>query len=114
MFEAIQLELQALGRGRPIKFTPERMQQISNLVDRGKSPDQIAEVIGITTDTLQVACSKLGISLRRHTSRSEKPKLQHRPKGSGGRDPIIRPQRSWPSECTTRMRNDQLTYPLIR
>ena len=67
MTEAIQLEPQALSRGRPIKFTPERMQQISNLVERGKSPDQIAEIIGITTDTLQVACSKLGISLRRHT-----------------------------------------------
>src|SRR6202022_4435299 len=67
MFEAIQLELQALGRGRPIKFTPERMQQITNLEERGKSQDQIAEIIGITTDTLQVACSKLGISLRRHT-----------------------------------------------
>jgi hypothetical protein len=66
MFEAIQLEPQALGRGRPIKVTPERMQQISNLVERGKSPDQIAEIIGITTDTLQVACWKLGISLRRH------------------------------------------------
>ena len=67
MTEAIQLAPQALSRGRPIKFTPERMQQISNLVERGKSPDQIAEIIGITTDTLHVACSKLGISLRRHT-----------------------------------------------
>src|SRR3981189_2819383 len=66
MTEDIQLAPQALSRGRPIKFTPERMQQISNLVERGKSPDQIAEIIGITTDTLQVACSKLGISLRRH------------------------------------------------
>jgi hypothetical protein len=31
----------------------------------GKSRDEIAEIIGVTTGTLQVTCSKLGISLRR-------------------------------------------------
>src|ERR1700737_1263508 len=67
MFEAIQLAPQALSRGRPIKFTPERMQQISNLVEGGRIQDNTAEIIGITPDTLQAACSKLGISLRRHT-----------------------------------------------
>jgi hypothetical protein len=64
---ATQLAPQALSRGRPTKFVPERLQQISNLVERGKSRDEIAEVIGVTTDTWQVACSKLGISLRRRT-----------------------------------------------
>jgi hypothetical protein len=54
-----------LSRGRPTKFTPERIQQICNLVERGKSRDEIAEIIGVTTGTLQVTCSKLGISLRR-------------------------------------------------
>jgi hypothetical protein len=67
MTEAIQLQPQALNRGRSIVFTPERMQQITNLVERGKSRDEIAEIIGVTTDTLQVACSKLGLSLRRRT-----------------------------------------------
>ena len=65
MIEAIQLESQPLNRGRPTKFTPERIQQIRNLVERGMSRDEIAEVIGVTTGTLQVTCSKLGISLRR-------------------------------------------------
>jgi hypothetical protein len=58
---ATQLAPQALSRGRPTKFTPERLQQISNLVERGKSRDEIAEIIGVT------ACSKLRISLRRRT-----------------------------------------------
>ena len=52
-------------RGRPIKFTPERIQQIRNLVERGKSREEIAELIEVTVGSLQVTCSKLGISLRR-------------------------------------------------
>jgi len=52
-------------RGRPIKFTPERIQQIKNLVERGKSREGIAELVGVTVGSLAVTCSKLGISLRR-------------------------------------------------
>src|SRR5262249_32743209 len=52
-------------RGRKIKFTPERIQQIRNLVERGKSREEIAELIGVTVGSLQVTCSRLGISLRR-------------------------------------------------
>ena len=63
----IELEAPTLQRGRPLKFTPERIEQISNLVERGKSQNEIAEIIGVTTGTLQVTCSKLGISLRRPT-----------------------------------------------
>ena len=65
MTTALQLEPRPLQRGTPPKFTPERIQQICNLVERGKSRDEIAEIIGMTTGTLQVTCSKLGISLRR-------------------------------------------------
>jgi hypothetical protein len=61
--EAVQLAAEP-RRGRPTKFTPERMRQITNLVERGKSREEIAEIIGVTTGTLQVTCSKLGISLR--------------------------------------------------
>src|SRR5262245_47970099 len=53
------------SRGRQIKFTPERIQQIRNLVERGKSRGEIAELIGVTVGSLQVTCSRLGISLRR-------------------------------------------------
>jgi hypothetical protein len=54
-----------VARGKSTKFTPERLQQIMNLVERGKSRDEIAEIIGVTPGTLQVTCSKLKISLRR-------------------------------------------------
>jgi hypothetical protein len=56
-----------LPRGRQIKFTPERLQQIKNLVERGKSREEIAELVGVTVGSLQVTCSRLGISLRRST-----------------------------------------------
>ena len=52
-------------KGRPTKFTPERIQQIKNLVAQGKSREEIAGLIGVTVGSLQVTCSKLGISLRR-------------------------------------------------
>jgi hypothetical protein len=41
-----------------------RIRQIVNLVERGKSKEQIAEIVGVAVGTLQVTCSKLGISLR--------------------------------------------------
>jgi hypothetical protein len=60
-----ELATQLPTRGRQIKFTPERLQQIRNLVERGKSREEIAELIGVTVGSLQVTCSRLGISLRR-------------------------------------------------
>src|SRR5262249_39611153 len=63
MTEALTSQLPT--RGRKIKFTPERIQQIRNLVERGKSREEIAEFIGVTVGSLQVTCSRLGISLRR-------------------------------------------------
>jgi hypothetical protein len=47
------------------KFTPERIQQIKDLVARGASCEQIAATIGVTVGSLKVTCSRLGISLRR-------------------------------------------------
>src|SRR5262245_1792156 len=52
-------------RGKPTKFTPERLRQIINLVERGKSRDEIAGILDVTVASLQVTCSRLGISLRR-------------------------------------------------
>ena len=51
--------------GRPLKFTPERIQQIKNLVERGTGREEIAALIGVTVLSLAVTCSRLGISLRR-------------------------------------------------
>jgi hypothetical protein len=50
-------------RGR--QFTPERLQQIRNLVERGKSREEIAELIGVTVGSLQGTCSRFGIGLPR-------------------------------------------------
>src|SRR5262249_8778849 len=65
MMQTEGLATQLPTRGRQIKFTPERVQQVRNLVERGKSREEIAELIGVTVGSLQVTCSKLGISLRR-------------------------------------------------
>jgi DNA-binding NarL/FixJ family response regulator len=46
------------------KFTPERIQQIKDLVARGTSCEQIAATIGVTVGSLKVTCLRLGISLR--------------------------------------------------
>ena len=67
MTQMAELTTQVLVRGRPTKFTPERIQQIKNLVERGKSREEIAELIGVTLGSLQVTCSRLGVSLRRPT-----------------------------------------------
>src|SRR5262245_42847587 len=48
-------------RGR--RFTPERLQQVRNLVERGKSREEIAELIGVTVGSLQDTCSRFGIGL---------------------------------------------------
>ena len=41
------------ANGRRIKFTPERLQHIKNLVERGLSREQIAETIGVTLGSLE-------------------------------------------------------------
>ena len=65
MTQTEELATQLPTHGRPLKFTPERLEQIRNLVERGKSREEIAELIGVTVGCLQVTCSRLGISLRR-------------------------------------------------
>ena len=61
--EASAVEPKAQRRHR--KFTPERIQQINDLVARGETREQIAAMIGVTVGSLQVTCSRLGVSLRR-------------------------------------------------
>ena len=67
MTQITELATPAPTRGRQIKFTPEKIQQIKNLVERGKTREEIAELIDVTVGSLQVTCSRLGISLRRPT-----------------------------------------------
>jgi hypothetical protein len=65
MTQMVEFTTQVLARGRPTKFTPERIQQIRNLVERGKSREEIADLICVPVGSLQVTCSRLGVSLRR-------------------------------------------------
>jgi hypothetical protein len=64
MNQIAELRTEVVTCGKQLKFTPERIQQIKNLVERGKSRGEIAELVGVTVGSLQVTCSRLGISLR--------------------------------------------------
>jgi hypothetical protein len=52
-------------RGRRVKFTPQAIEKIKEFVAEGISRDEIANRLGVTVGSLQVTCSRLGISLRR-------------------------------------------------
>jgi hypothetical protein len=61
------------ARGRQTKFTPQAIEKIKELVAQGASRDEIANSLDVTVGSLQVTCSRLGISLRRkilHSGRS--------------------------------------------
>ena len=53
------------ARGRQTKFTPHAIEKIKELVAQGVSREAIASLLGVTVGSLQVTCSRLGISLRR-------------------------------------------------
>ena len=53
------------ARGRRLKFTPQAIEKIKKFVAEGISRDEIANQVGVTVGSLQVTCSRLGISLRR-------------------------------------------------
>ena len=50
---------------RPMKFTPQAIAKIKEMVAQGLSRDEIAKLLDVTVGSLQVICSRLGISLRR-------------------------------------------------
>jgi hypothetical protein len=56
------------ARGRRVKFTPQVIEQIKGFVAVGISREEIANRVGATLGSLQVTCSRLGVSLRRITS----------------------------------------------
>jgi hypothetical protein len=53
---------------RPRKFTPENIARIKDWVAQGVGRDEIANRLEVTIGSLQVTCSKLGISLRKGSS----------------------------------------------
>jgi hypothetical protein len=55
-----------LVKGRqPTKFTPNNIARIKEWVAQGVCRDDIANRLEVTVNSLQVTCSKLGISLRK-------------------------------------------------
>src|SRR5215471_12595866 len=52
-------------RGRRTKFTPQAIEKIKEFVAEGISRVEIANRLGVAVGSLQVTCSRLGISLRR-------------------------------------------------
>jgi hypothetical protein len=68
---------------RHTRFTPENIRRITDLVERGISREEIAEVIGVTPGTLAVTCSRLKVSLRRPRVISGARQAQ-RPRSIGG------------------------------
>ena len=103
-----ELTAHVLTRGRQTRFTPERIQQIRNLVERGKSREEIAELIGVTLGSLQVTCSRLGVSLRRPVFNTGTGLLRRGapgPNGTGNHHPddgsnsvILHLTKEWPEQ----------------
>src|SRR5262245_5542482 len=57
-----------LVKGRqPTKFTPNNIARIKDWVAQGVCRDDIADRLEVTVNSLQVTCSKLGISLRKRS-----------------------------------------------
>jgi len=84
MSEVASATIQPPAHRRQSKFTPANIRQIVNLLERGKTKDEIAEIIGVTPATLQVTCSKLGISLRRPSIDASSRILRSRCQNEGG------------------------------
>ena len=66
------------GRRDATKFTPQAVQKIKELVAQGVSRDEIANLLDVTLGSLQVTCSRLGISLRRNPNVSARHTLYAR------------------------------------
>jgi hypothetical protein len=90
MNEAARHTTPAIAQRRQTKFTPANIRQIINLLERGRSKVEIAEIIGVTPATLQVTCSKLGISLRRPAVDGAGVLRQRRPPPQSGTIPNVR------------------------
>jgi hypothetical protein len=56
-----------LFKGRQRKFTPDNIAKIKEWVAQGVGRDEIANRLEVTVNSLQVTCSRLGISLRKRS-----------------------------------------------
>jgi hypothetical protein len=75
--------------GRPLtKFTPANIQKIKDWVAQGMGREEIAKSIDVTVGTLQVTCSRLGISLRRRDN-APRGRVERRAFVSNGNESLI-------------------------
>jgi len=65
------------------KFTPANIQKIKDWVAEGISREEIAKTLRVTVGSLQVTCSRLGISLRRRDLSGPPPIAGQRHTGTG-------------------------------
>src|SRR5262249_5067387 len=66
-----------LVKGRqPKKFTADNIARIKDWVAQGVARDEIANRLEVTVGSLQVTCSRLGISLRRNSSANNNGAIQ--------------------------------------
>ena len=59
--------LPLVKRNQPSKFTSENISRIKDWVAQGVGRDEIANRLEVSVGSLQVTCSRLGISLRRRS-----------------------------------------------
>jgi hypothetical protein len=83
--EAVRANDAPFVRGRqPTKFTSHNIARIKEWVAQGVGRDEIASRLEVTVGSLQVTCSRLGVSLRKSSSAN----------GSGATRPLDGVQRS--------------------
>jgi hypothetical protein len=92
------------ARGRRIKFTPQVIEKIKEFVAEGISRDEIANRLGVTVGSLQVTCSRLGISLRRIIL----------PNGSGHHTADVRRRTPQGSVGIAHVREQKVSQPTAR
>jgi len=71
-------------KGRQRKFTPDNIARIKEWVAQGVSRDEIASRLEVTVNSLQVTCSRLGISLRIRSRGNGNPAIRPLGRGSLG------------------------------
>ena len=70
---------------RTTKFTPANIQKIKDWVAQGMGREDIAKSLDVTVGSLQVTCSRLGISLRRRHDNAPRVRVESRGFVSNGR-----------------------------
>src|SRR6476620_6164358 len=74
------------NRGRrTTKFTPANIQKIKDWVAQGTRREDIAKSLDVTVGSLQVTCSRLGISLRGRRDNDPRRRVESRAFVSNGR-----------------------------